>query len=306
MPTLVACPAPVLRFCDNNGNPAVGGSVSTQVGGVPYPTYQDVNGNTPLPNPIPLNSRGEIATAAGASAQCFLEPGVAYTFTLSDAAGNQLWQATYVAGAQVSLYGGVDTGAANAYVLANVPNIPALQNGYVLYWVPANANTGGSTLNVNGLGAVAIVNANGSALTAGQIAAGEPVEIIYYNGKWILLFGATSSGFGTFVANIGGVNVNVSYSVAGRLVSLTFSSFVNVSALANAISITGIPANLQPATAKNAAAPGRWENHGGATIVCPVLFYIETNGNAQFTFWDTAPTGNVDLPDPMSVTYSLD
>jgi parallel beta-helix repeat protein len=103
MTTLVACPAPILRFTDNAGNPCVGGSVLTQVGGVNTPTYADVNGTTTLPNPIPLNSRGEVSTAAGASAQLFLEPNTAYTFTLSDAAGNQLWTATYVNGVQLDI-----------------------------------------------------------------------------------------------------------------------------------------------------------------------------------------------------------
>lgn len=103
MTTLVACPTPILQFFDNQGNPAVGGSVLTQVGGVNYPTYQDVNGTTALPNPIPLNSRGEISTAAGTSAQLFLEPNTVYTFTLYDANGNQLNQGAYVDGVQVEL-----------------------------------------------------------------------------------------------------------------------------------------------------------------------------------------------------------
>lgn len=253
MPTLVPCPAPILRFTDNAGNPAVGGTVLTQVGGMNYPTYQDVNGNTALPNPIPLNSRGEVSTALGASAQCFLEPGVAYTFTLYDAAGNQLWQATYVAGAQVSLYGGVDTGAANAYVLANVPNIPALQNGYVVYWIPANANTGASTINVNGLGAVAIVNVDGSALTAGQVAAGEPAEIIYYNGNWILLNPALNASSGSFVGTLTGLTtaptVNVNWTRSGNIIAMAFVSGAVVG-ISNSISftMTGVPAALVPAT----------------------------------------------------------
>ena len=83
-------PSPILQFFSNNGQLAVGGSILTQVGGVNYPTYQDSGGNTPLPNPIPLNSRGEISNAAGASAQLFLAQNVTYTFTLYDANGNLL------------------------------------------------------------------------------------------------------------------------------------------------------------------------------------------------------------------------
>ena len=93
-----SAPPTVLQFFDNRGNPADGGSVLTQVGGVNYATYQDAGGATPLPNPIPLNSRGEVSNASGVSCQLFLVSGVTYTFTLYDSAGNQLNQATSMQG----------------------------------------------------------------------------------------------------------------------------------------------------------------------------------------------------------------
>lgn len=82
---------PILSFLNNAGQPNVGGSILTQVGGVNYPTYQDPAGATALPNPIPLNSRGEISNSSGISSQLYLLPGVVYTFTLYDASGNQIW-----------------------------------------------------------------------------------------------------------------------------------------------------------------------------------------------------------------------
>ena len=101
MTTGVLCPVPILQFFDNQGRPAVSGSVRTTIGAADAATYQDVGLGTPLPNPIPLNSRGEVSTSAGASAQCFLTPNTVYTFTLSDANGNQLNVASYVNGAQL-------------------------------------------------------------------------------------------------------------------------------------------------------------------------------------------------------------
>jgi len=97
--SVVLSPQPILQFFNNAGFPAAGGSLLTQVGGVNYATYQDSAGATPLPNPIPLNSRGEISNAAGASCQLFLTAGVVYTFTLSDSNGNLINSATYVADA---------------------------------------------------------------------------------------------------------------------------------------------------------------------------------------------------------------
>lgn len=112
MATGIACPVPILQFLANDGSPLSGGSVLTQVGGVNQATYQDPGLATALPNPIPLNSRGEISSASGASQQCFLTPGIVYTFTIYDAEGNQVDQAQYVGAAAVSTGWGTPTGAA--------------------------------------------------------------------------------------------------------------------------------------------------------------------------------------------------
>src|SRR6185312_18108 len=105
MTTGVICAPPILQFTLDNGQLASGGSILTQVGGVNTATYADSGLTTPLPNPIPLNSRGEISTAAGASSQLFLTPNTVYVFTLFDGPngmGNQIWQASYVNGVQIS------------------------------------------------------------------------------------------------------------------------------------------------------------------------------------------------------------
>jgi hypothetical protein len=94
--TVAACPIPILQFFNNLGQPNVGGSILTQVGGVNAVTYQDPAGAIPLPNPIPLNSRGEVSNAVGTSCQLFLTVGIVYTFTQYDKNGNQLNQASYV------------------------------------------------------------------------------------------------------------------------------------------------------------------------------------------------------------------
>lgn len=87
---------PILSFLNNAGQLNAGGTLLTQVGGVNYPTYQDAAGLTPLPNPIPLNSRGEISNSSGVSSQLYLVSGVVYTCTLFDVNGNQLWTANDV------------------------------------------------------------------------------------------------------------------------------------------------------------------------------------------------------------------
>lgn len=105
MATGVPCPPVVLQFFLNNGALAVNGSILTQIGGANAATYQDVGLATPLPNPIPLNSRGEISDASGTSRQLFLTPNIVYTFTLFDGpngTGNQIWSQSYINGVQLT------------------------------------------------------------------------------------------------------------------------------------------------------------------------------------------------------------
>lgn len=111
MTTGVACPPIILQFTLNNGQLAAGGYIAPTVGGVPTAVYQDSGLTTPLPltaipnqsaTGVPLNSRGEISNASGASCQLFLTPNTVYTLTLYDATGNQIWIATYVNGVQLT------------------------------------------------------------------------------------------------------------------------------------------------------------------------------------------------------------
>lgn len=73
----------------------------------------------------------------------------------------------------------VDSGAADAYVITPSPAIAAYEEGQRFVFRAANANTGASTLNVNGLGAIAIQTNNAAALGAGVIAAGGIYEVTY-------------------------------------------------------------------------------------------------------------------------------
>jgi hypothetical protein len=98
MTTVVRSPPTVLQFFGNNGLPLIGGTLLTQVGGVNTATYQDAAGTIPLPNPIPLNSRGEISNASGVSTELWLISGTVYTFTLYDALGNQVGQYPNISG----------------------------------------------------------------------------------------------------------------------------------------------------------------------------------------------------------------
>lgn len=78
-----------------------------------------------------------------------------------------------------ALLHGVDTGTANARVVTYTPAIPALINGMRLWFQSAAANTGATTLNVNGLGVRPVLGLGQAALQGGEIAAGGRCQVVY-------------------------------------------------------------------------------------------------------------------------------
>ena len=75
---------------------------------------------------------------------------------------------------------GVDSGAANAYVVTTggIP-IASYVDGNQITVKFLNANTGGATINVNGLGVVSIFRYDGTALQANDILANAWYQLIF-------------------------------------------------------------------------------------------------------------------------------
>jgi hypothetical protein len=131
-------------------------------------------------------------------------PNVGYKFVLQDSNGNAIWTRDQVFNGQLVTYYGVDTGAANTYIVTAATPYTAYANGMIVYFVPANTNTTTSTINVNGLGPIPIVNPNGTGLGATQITSGVMTGLIYYNGSFQLITLANFTGvtIGTFGAEV--------------------------------------------------------------------------------------------------------
>lgn len=104
-------------------------------------------------------------------------------------------------------YYGADTSASNNYVIANAVAAASYTTGMVASFSSAYSNTTTTpTLNVNGLGAKTIKNADGTALGIGQIESAV-VQVCYYNGSdnsWRL----QTPSYGQVIANLGYVPVN--------------------------------------------------------------------------------------------------
>ncbi len=103
------------------------------------------------------------------------------------------------------------TGTAGATVtstLTPAAAISAYKDSQIFFIYTTNPNTAAATLNVNGLGAIPILQ-NGSPLTSGAIGAPTVFSVIYKNGTFVLLAGGSSS------SGSGSGNTTLSYTVNG-------------------------------------------------------------------------------------------
>lgn len=274
MPTVTLSPIPKLALLDNNGDPAAKYKLFTYLAGTTTktPTYVDAAGVTLNTNPILLDYRGE--------ANVWVPPNLRlkYVFappTDTDPPSNPIWTVdNIVESLLITLYGGVDTGIANAYVLNFTSNFSAYTDGIVIYWVPSNTNTGASTLNVNGLGIVPIQNQDGTTLNGGQLIAGQFATVVYKAGAFVLL----SSGLppslaqGSFTPTWSGFSVapatTIFYQRFGNFVTLQFSAAGVNTGTSNAtnMSITNLPGVIRPAPVNGPLIPCVITDNGASAI----------------------------------------
>jgi hypothetical protein len=258
--TDILSPSPKQQFFDNNGRPLVGGKLFTYEAGssTKLATYTDSGGLTANANPIVLDYRGE--------ANIWIPPNVAYKYVLSpstdtDPPTNPIWSIDDVISSQlITLYGGVDEGVANAYVLTFTANFTAYTDGIVIYWIPAHTNSTASTINVNGLGIVDIVNQDGTPLTSSQLVANQVATIMYVGGQFLLISSgiAPSVVTGFFTPAWTGFSADpigeIFYTKIGALIILTFGVFSTGTSNSTEMSITNLPSIIRPQTDPNPRA----------------------------------------------------
>lgn len=116
-------------------------------------------------------------------------------------------------GAQLNYYV-VDTGAADAYVVTLRPAPASYTTGLRIVFQAVNANTGTSTINVNGLGVKTIKKNVSSNLAAGDLASGQ-IAIIVYDGTNFQLIGSVGAGGTTYSSTNGITLVGTTFELGG-------------------------------------------------------------------------------------------
>lgn len=95
-----------------------------------------------------------------------------------------------------------DSGSANAYAITLSPALSANITGMPIRFKAANTNTGTSTLNVNGIGTVAIKKNVSTALAAGDIVSGQIVTVVYDGTNFQLMNNGQSVDLSQFGKNL--------------------------------------------------------------------------------------------------------
>lgn len=113
---------------------------------------------------------------------------------------------------------GADAGSTDAYAITLNPAPAAYVVGMEVRFSANTGNTAGATLNVNSLGALAILKFHDQALATGDIEVGQISTVIYDGTNWQLQ-SATAATPGTGTVNSGTINQMAWYAATGAAVS---------------------------------------------------------------------------------------
>lgn len=192
-----------------------------------------------------------------------------------------------------------DNGGVNAYNLPSVANLTyvlANATGTPIKWKPANSNSGASTLNVFGTGAIAIVSQSGGALTGGEIIAGRIVETVYDGTSHQL---SSTPPISTSTVGSPGVTNSRSKNNAGSPTTqwdMTADLVVMRNPSNNTLVVNGSPGTKTvDITVSN--APGGRDQTGAFTASTWIYFYWigQANGTTSVVASATAPTTGPNL-----------
>jgi hypothetical protein len=152
---------------------------------------------------------------------------------------------------------GSDTGGVNTIVVTLFPAVVNLQEGATYRILVANTNTGAVTIDVNGLGAIALTKLSNVALAAGDILADSIIEVSYDGTQFQLL-----SGLGNTVTtvNTAGLATGGPISDTGTVTVTEATQAQQIAAASHVVAVT--PANQQ----QHPSSLKAWAYFNGLTV----------------------------------------
>jgi len=238
--------------------PLSGGLLYTYAAGTSTPTatYTDSAGSVLNTNPIVLSSDGRTPS------EIWLIDGTAYKFVLKNSAGSTIATYDNISGglnstsaqvASVPQYVATVGGSGNAISLSPTIAPSSYTSGLTFTFKAIATNTGATTVNVSGVGAVSVRTKEGIALTGGEIQSGG-LYLIEYNSSTTSFYMLTSDSAVAPIAftpglAFGGSSVGITYTFragaytkVGNLIFFTLDvSLSSKGAAAGVATITGLP-----------------------------------------------------------------
>lgn len=219
----------------------------------------------------------------------------------------------------------VDTGAADAYVIT-VPNLTTTYTtGDEFTFEVTNTNTGTSTLNVNGIGAITIKKNITQDLASGNLIANSIVTVIY-DGTNFQIIGSTNTSFFSsgLLHSFKGSPVSPGAGVTTPVLSHTYTIPANAFANGDVIRIivaTSVSANASNNMDQTMEIGGvqvkSWAVGGpGGTIYNSTIIGLVTATTIEFTDFTMGSTGanigvvigaggqNSQMADPRSIAFN--
>jgi len=203
-------------------------------------------------------------------------------------------------------------GTPNAITLSPANPITSYQPGQTYFFLPTANNTGATTINTSGLGARNLLYADGTAMTGGELLAGQPILIEDNGAAYVLVNSAQATGITNWTPTIsfGGGTTGITYSLqtgkACKIGRIAFFSFVvqlsNKGSSVGTAQVDGLPYPINagwlgdqggPVVASNLTFAGY--NSFGYVLGGSSLTVLNTTTGAAFTALTNAAFSNTTL-----------
>jgi hypothetical protein len=171
-----------------------------------------------------------------------------------------------------------DTGTANVYALAPVPAIASYEGGQMFLLRPANANTGASTVEVNGLSPVPILMPDGTPTPAAALKTTGAYLLLYTGAHFVVMNPSAANGGGCLQM------MSAVYSSSGAASGLVAVDDSTPTA-SEGIEVMSISITPKSATSKIEIVAEGVAGHSGSGHGI-LSIYVGTGGPASFTTLD--------------------
>jgi len=171
-------------------------------------------------------------------------------------------------------------------ITGTVAGITTYKAGQTFKFVAAGANTGAATININGLGAVAITKSGSTVLDAGDISAGGTIQVIHDGTQFQLTSGAGGGGGGA----TGGGKDKAFYE-GDTFITSSFT--VGQSAQSSCTISIASPAVVTQANSFVAGQPIRFTTTGALPtgLSSNAVYYVSATGLTTSSFQVSATSG---------------